>query len=396
MNTKNIKKLFGLFALVALLIPQTGLFAADLEISGWIPYWRFSEGVSDAKEHLDKLDMIHPFAYSVQPSGEIKDLADLDKRSNRRFIKEARSEGIKVLPTVMWSDGGQMQLVLSDENLRDEHEDKIIDLVEDGNYDGVDIDYEAKRAETKEYFSMFLKELKKKLGSKTLSCTIEARTPPDSLYTNVPTVIEYANDLTQIGKNCDIVEIMAYDQGRADIKLNAAKKGSPYDPVADIDWVKKVVDLTLREIPKEKIMLAVPTYGFEYTVTTLPEQFADYKRDWSLNPGYADEIESKYNVKRSESKAGEQNISYFPEESPFKILSVLPTPEGTPSGEIAAAQALLFTNYTKMSVPFNYLTWSDAGAIGDKIKLAETLGLRGISIFKIDGGEDQDIWDIIK
>lgn len=391
MKYKN--KLLSLVLLASFVTPQLG-FAANLEVSGWIPYWKFSEGIQDAVEYSDKLTTVHPFSYSIQADNSIKDLSNINSRKNRRYIRELRSDGVKIIPTVMWSDGAQMQLILSEENSRKDLVDDIADLVNDGNYDGVDIDFEAKRAETKEYFSMFLKELKKEIGSKTLSCTIEARTPPDSLYANVPTVIEYSNDFTQIGKWCDVVEIMAYDQGRADIKLNTAKKGSPYAPVSDIDWVKKVVNLALKEIPREKIMLAVPTYGYEYIVSTIPDQFLDYKRQWSLTPKYADQIEDKYNVKRSEGKSGEQEITYFPEESPYKILSALPVDPNTPSGQIAAQQALLFANYTKWTVPVNYMSWSDAGAVADKVKLAQDLGLRGIAIFKIDGGEDENIWDL--
>jgi spore germination protein YaaH len=38
--------------------------------------------------------------------------------------------------------------------------------------------------------------------------------------------------------------------------------------------------------------------------------------------------------------------------------------------------------------------WSDAQAAADKVKLARELGLRGVSFFKIDGGEDMGIWNL--
>jgi spore germination protein YaaH len=42
------------------------------------------------------------------------------------------------------------------------------------------------------------------------------------------------------------------------------------------------------------------------------------------------------------------------------------------------------------------VTWQDAQAIGDKVALAKRLGIRGVAIFKIDGGEDPKMWDYLK
>jgi spore germination protein YaaH len=44
---------------------------------------------------------------------------------------------------------------------------------------------------------------------------------------------------------------------------------------------------------------------------------------------------------------------------------------------------------------FNVVWWSDGQAIKDKIALAKKLGVRGIAVFKIDGGEDQALWDFL-
>ena len=44
---------------------------------------------------------------------------------------------------------------------------------------------------------------------------------------------------------------------------------------------------------------------------------------------------------------------------------------------------------------FNILWWSDAQAIADKIALARKLGVRGVSVFKIDGGADPNLWTVL-
>jgi peptidoglycan hydrolase-like protein with peptidoglycan-binding domain len=41
------------------------------------------------------------------------------------------------------------------------------------------------------------------------------------------------------------------------------------------------------------------------------------------------------------------------------------------------------------------LVWSDAEAVKAKAELAKQLGVRGIAIFKIDGGQDPALWSVL-
>ncbi len=366
--------------------------AADIEVSGWIPYWSGSKGTKDAQKNLKDLDMIHPFAIGVQPDGTLKDLAGLTKSSWSKLLKDAKKKKVLVVPTVMWSDTVNIQKILSDSKLRADHVKRIADLVKKGKYDGVDIDYEGKSAATKIYYSLFLKELDAALGSKMLVCTTEARTPPDSLYRVIPPVIEYANDYVEINKYCDRVNLMTYDQQRADLKLNDARKGSPYMPLADIEWVRKVVNFTAQTISKDKIVLGVGTYGREVEVTVAPDWYKGYRMLWSVNPEYALDTADEYDVTPSRNSAGELSFSYIPDDSGTRLLSSVSAPKGTASGNEVAARALAQANKTGQEVKFNLVWWSDAEAIEDKIDLAQSLGLKGVAIFKIDGGEDSDLW----
>lgn len=379
---------------LALLLVGAGvpLRAHASEVAGWIPYWAASAGYKDAKQNFDTLDTVYLFAYTVKKDGRLHDQMKLDKRAAKHFIKDANKAGVAVIPTIMTSDTNGIHAILSDESSREDHIEEIVDMVEDGDYAGVDIDYEGKKAETKEYFSLFLTELKEELGSKTLFCTIEARTPPDSLYTTVPGTLRYANDLDVIGDVCDVVNVMTYDQQRADLKLNKVRQGAPYYPVADPEWVEKVVQLMTQSIPKSKLMLGVATYGREVEVTVSPDWFQSYDSLWAVNPSYAVSQAKKVKVTPTRNAAGELSYTYLPKKSKAKLSKSLDIPSNTPEGMEVAARALAHANKTGDTVKFNMVWWSDATAIAQKVDLADTLGLRGISLFKIDGGEDKALW----
>jgi spore germination protein len=334
----------------------------SLVIAGWIPYWKKASGIPEAMAHLPQLSEVSPFSYEVADDGTIRDSTRFDSSPWSEMAAAARSRKVKIIPTIAWFHGKAIHATLSTPSSRHAHVKEIVAMTTRNNFDGIDINYEAKIIDSKSYFSQFITELGPALHDqkKLLMCTIEPRTPPSALYTIPPKHIEYVNDYIVLNKYCDAVRIMTYDQTTVDLHLNGAKGHDQlYAPVADTDWVKKVAMLAAKTISPKKIMLGIPTYGYEYMYN--PQKAAEPLRKLrAISHNEALLLAAAHGSVPVRNNAGELSFQY--------------RKQGT----------------------IRYVSWSDAGAVGAKVKLAKSLKVRGVAVFKIDGETDPGIWKVLQ
>lgn len=394
MRLKCMKYLYALLG-VLFIIPSLASAATNFEISGWLPYWRGATSTADVLPHLNEITEVHPFVYTIKSDGTIADNGPMDQDPWKSFDAAAKAQNVRVVPTVMTGSGDLLHEILSNATKRVALEDAIAKLVKDNNFDGVDIDFEGKHAEDKDNFSTFLKGLYQRMGTKLVECSIESRTPVDSRYygTTVPPDAEiYANDLVQINKYCDRVMVMAYDQQGIDLQLaaQAASSSQLYAPVADPAWVTKVINLMKQSISPSKILIGVPTYGYEYDVTAYANNEYTYDIMWTFNPLYGTQTAAQYGVTPERNSAGEMYFTYVP----TTASSTMPISANI-AANIAAAAASLYATQYNSHLDFRLVDWPDATSIAQKVTLAKQLGVRGIAIFKMDGGEDPNMWNAI-
>jgi spore germination protein YaaH len=384
-----------LFALSLFFLPQQ-TSAASFEISGWLPYWRAASSTKDVLPNLDKVTEVNPFVYTLRSDGTIMDNGPMNEEPWVSFVAAAKAKGVRVIPTVMTGSGDLLHELLSDTQKRIALEDRITALVNQNDYDGIDIDFEGKHAEDKEYFATFLKGLYQRMGKKWVMCSIESRTPISARYygAEIPADAEiYANDFVAINKYCDRVRVMAYDQQGIDLELasQAASSSQLYAPVADPAWVRKVINLMKKDIAASKLVIGVPTYGYEYDVTAYANNEYVYDILWTFNPGYAWPIAQQYGITPQRNSAGELYFTYTSGAS----TSSAPTSLGPNSAGLAAAAASVFATQYNSHLSFRLMDWPDAQSLQQKIDLAKELGVRGVALFKFDGGEDPAIWNTI-
>ncbi len=393
-NFYMIKKSVKIFVITFLFLTPLIASAAtpSFYYAGWLPFWKKTAGAMDVALNLEKIHEISPFSYEVNSkTGALVDKLKIHEGLWRGWLPAARDMGVKIIPSIAWFDGDGIHKLLSNTKKRRAHEDAIAKLVKDEKFDGIDIDYEAKKAETNPYFSLFIKGLWMRLPvGKILSCTIETRMPADSRYTKTADPNNYANDYAVLNKYCDQIRIMTYDQGVIDVKLDAQKgNGKLYAPVSDPDWAEKIIKEAIKTISRKKIMLGVPTYGYEYEVTWA-NGLTTYRRLRSVNYTTAMSLAEWISATPARNSAGELSYIY----SSSTLIEVSPAlrwiVSSTPPDVIPTESLNSSTSITR------FVSFTDAEAIRQKIQLAKKYKLRGVAIFKLDGEADPAFWSHIK
>jgi len=337
----------------------------DFFVSGWLPYWSKTTGVIAAEKNLSLFSEINPFAFGVNPDGNLSDPMRLGDDPWSKIKEEARKNSTAVVPTILWTDDVAMHQVFSDPEKLKNHISAISNMLKQKDFPGVDIDYEGKNMPDRELFSNFLESLRQQLipEGKHINCTVEARSQdnPPSDWTGTQ-AMSFANDYSALNKFCDSVRIMAYDQVFQTNGMRRSFENSsetPFVPNADIRWVETVMRYAARFIKPEKLIMGVPTYGWEFSLT---KTSAGYKYTRVKSVSYQEAM----------GKAAQNKIAV----------------ERNAGGELSFIY--------QASDGKHIIVFSDAEAVRQKIILAKNLGIKGISLFKVDGLSDPKLFSVIK
>jgi spore germination protein YaaH len=200
-----------------------------------------------------------------------------------KIIAFARNKHIKTHASVVFMDKDGMHALLSDAARRQHLVKQLSEQVKEDDYDGVNIDFEFLGQADRNNFTLFLQELKQSLGNeKQLSVALFACTKPQSWLAGY--------DYAAIGRIVDRVVIMAYDY---------SYKTSPAGPVAPLWWVEEVVAYLKTIIPAEKILLGLPTYGYDWgkgidTATVTAKRLQSLKAQYHLTESFDQASMSPY------------------------------------------------------------------------------------------------------
>lgn len=201
------------------------------------------------QQQVHNLDIVSPYLYQVRAD------ASINTFEATTAIQVMRNSGAKIVPMVTntprWDDFTEL---MEDEDLREEVIDNLVELVETNDWDGIHIDFEAINADDADLLTTFQKELSERLWDKDRMVT-QAVVPRLS---DASSVWGGAYDYPELAKFNDLIVIMAYDY----TPVGSLTPG----PVAPAHWVSSVASYASSRIPKEKVLLGVPFYGYDWTL----------------------------------------------------------------------------------------------------------------------------------
>jgi len=289
---ENQRSLERLLAKAPMALPEP---AQPLRI-GFFVNWD-DASMSSLKEHLGELDMLIPeWLHLAGDDGSIREDDAPRAAQVTQYLREHRP-GLQIMPLVNnWSgqewEGGKLGRMLAKPGARALAIEQLAAYAARHGFAGISIDFENIPAKAQPDFRRFIAELYSVLQQKGLRLSI-----------NLP-ASDPAFRYKDLAKHADYVILMAYDE-----HWSTGAAG----PIASLPWFAKVLHERQRDVPADKMIVALGSYGydwvkgshhaeemtFEEAVLTAKESEGDIRLDpVSLNPGfeYADDEDRVHQV----------------------------------------------------------------------------------------------------
>lgn len=309
----------------------------------WDYYSEYAKAPDRTGETMDGVNVVSPSFFSLErgSNGEIYDNA---KDDGAEYIEWAHNNNYQVW--AMFSNNSLKDTtsqILNDYEKREAMIENLMDLVEEYNLDGVNVDFENMNESDKDVYSRFLIELAprlKKIG-KTLSVDVTA---PDGSET-----WSLCFDRNTIANVADYIVFMAYDQ----YGTSSNKAGT----TAGYNWVEANIKKFLgqEDVDPEKIILGIPLYM----------RLWEEKDDGTAKP----EVVNMRDM--------------------FDVL---------PENQVATWDEELKQYYVEYEEDGKkYKMWvENEKSVGEKINLANQYNLAGIAFWEKDRETNDEFWTFVK
>ena len=209
-----------------------------------------SAGLLDAE--LAYMSYLTPFTYGIDASGGLLPLNDASMLSQARALGTVPLMHLSTLTEADNFSSSRAVMVLTDSSRREALIDQIMTTISQKGYQGLDVDFEYIPAAQREAYADFIAQLRGRLAPLGLP-VIVALAP--KTYAAQPGLLYEAHDYALLGAAADFVLLMTYEWGYT---------AGPPMAVAPLPNVRRVLDYAVTEIPRQKIYLGIPNYGYDW------------------------------------------------------------------------------------------------------------------------------------
>ncbi|MCD8104279.1 MAG: glycosyl hydrolase family 18 protein [Lachnospiraceae bacterium] len=214
-----------------------------------INYTAMNDNLSDDIASMTGVNVISPTWYYLSDnSGSILSYASAS------YVETAHEAGLQVWALVSnFSEDVSTSTLLATRSSRQAVQNYLIEQALELGFDGINIDFESIAQESGTDYVQFLREL-----------SILCRKNGIILSVDVPVPMDYSSHYNrkELGNVCDYVIMMGYDEHYS---------GSDAGSVASLEFEETGIQNMLLEVPKEKIISAIPFYSRVWYTETLSD-----------------------------------------------------------------------------------------------------------------------------
>jgi poly-beta-1,6 N-acetyl-D-glucosamine synthase len=248
-------------------------------VAGFYAPWEAS-GLASFRKHAAAMTHVMPQWIHLTADGTDLDFGrDFDpvvNPGNRDVIQIARQNRLSILPILDNQESGnfdpkRMSKLLADETAQRRVALTLSNFLVEWQFQGINLDFELVSRQDSAKFIHFLEILRHEFDKYHLTLTADIET--DS---NLP--------IGTVANLCDWVVLMAYDEHSED---------DPAGPIASIDWCDQVLDAALDQIPTEKLVVGLGSYGYDWKEGKPTAENLTFQEALSDAAGYRSEAPSK-------------------------------------------------------------------------------------------------------
>ncbi len=215
-----------------------------------INYPEMNANLEDDIANMTGVNVISPTWYYLSDNtGEILSYADAS------YVERAHAAGLQVWALISnFSPDVSTTTLLSSRTARQKVQNYLVDQALELGFDGINIDFEGIAQEAGYDYVQFMREL-----------SILCRKNGIILSVDVPVPMEFSRHYNreELGVVCDYVIVMGYDEHYAGSDIVGS--------VASMDFEINGIENMLTEVPREKLVSAIPFYSRLWYTTTLAD-----------------------------------------------------------------------------------------------------------------------------